>query len=79
MWMDPNSNIFLLDTGSPCLEAGNNNHVIRDWADLDDDGNTTEKVPFDLRPFYPRQQDDDMNGSKDLDMGCYERGVGIAQ
>ncbi len=37
-----------LAAGSPCIDAGNNDAVLADTADLDQDGNTSEKTPLDL-------------------------------
>ncbi|MBN1796696.1 MAG: S8 family serine peptidase [Sedimentisphaerales bacterium] len=34
--------------GSPCIDAGNNNRVPLDFADLDEDSNSIEKIPWDL-------------------------------
>jgi hypothetical protein len=34
--------------GSPCIDAGDNNSVPADVADLDGDGNTSERTPVDL-------------------------------
>jgi hypothetical protein len=64
--------------GSPCLDAGDNNALPTDVADLDDDGNTTEPVPLDL-DGNPRALDDPTapdTGGGDcpiVDMGAYER------
>jgi Chlamydia polymorphic membrane protein (Chlamydia_PMP) repeat len=79
LFEDPTMNIFKLGSGSPCIEVGRNTYIILDLADLDGDLNTTEKVPYDLRPSFPRKQDADMNGVKTVDMGCYERTVGLPQ
>ena len=37
-----------LTTGSVCIDAGDNNSIVSDFADLDGDGNTIEAVPFDI-------------------------------
>jgi parallel beta-helix repeat protein len=37
-----------LSGGSPCIDAGDNTAVPADTADLDNDGNTTERTPLDL-------------------------------
>ena len=39
--------------GSPALDGGVNSHIPPDYADLDNDGDTTEPVPYDQRG-YPR-------------------------
>ena len=35
--------------GSPCIDAGDNNSVPVDTSDLDGDGNTSERLPWDLQ------------------------------
>ncbi|MBU0718193.1 MAG: right-handed parallel beta-helix repeat-containing protein, partial [Planctomycetes bacterium] len=70
-------NSYRLSAGSPCIDAGNNTAVPADKLDLDDDGNTTEPIPFDL-DGSPRFQDDlatvdTGNGAPPIvDMGAYE-------
>jgi hypothetical protein len=55
-----------LTTGSPCVDAGKNALIGRDWADLDGDGITEdETVPYDL-DGNPRIENDI------VDMGAYE-------
>jgi len=46
-----------LGNGSPCIDAGENSSVAADTHDYDGDGNTTEKIPFDL-DIHPRFFDD---------------------
>ena len=63
--------------GSPCIDAGDNAAVPLDEFDLDNDGDTTEPIPFDLAGL-PRFVDDPKtidtgNGSPPIvDMGAYE-------
>ncbi|MGD8451775.1 MAG: LamG domain-containing protein [Phycisphaerae bacterium] len=38
----------LMPTASPCIDAGSNAIVPADTFDLDDDGDTTEPIPFDV-------------------------------
>ncbi|MHC4477483.1 MAG: hypothetical protein ACYTEL_17685 [Planctomycetota bacterium] len=68
--------------GSPCIDAGDNTAVPADIADLDNDGNTAERMPLDL-DYGERFWDDpctpDINGVPDppaypnvVDMGAYE-------
>jgi len=46
-----------LDVGSLCIDVGQNAAVPADMFDLDADGNTSEKMPFDLAG-WPRFEDD---------------------
>ena len=66
--------------GSPCIDAGCNWDVPRDFADLDDDGDTTEITPLDLdgegRFFDDPDTDDTGYGCPPIvDMGAYEYGA----
>ncbi len=54
-----------LQQASPCLDSGSNALVPNDEADIDNDGNTTEYLPYDL-DGSPRIQ------SNIIDRGCYE-------
>ncbi|GEM_PF-1583947 len=64
---------------SPCIDAGDSNSVPVDSADLDGDGNTVERIPFDL-DSKPRIIDNplvvDTGNAGDVgivvDMGAYE-------
>jgi parallel beta-helix repeat protein len=56
---------FRLQYGSPAMNAGLNEYISQDYADLDEDGNTLEQIPYDL------------DGNKRIsiqtvDMGAYE-------
>jgi hypothetical protein len=70
---DPNLSNYRLNPDSPCIDAGDNNSVPADTADLDGDGNTVEPIPFDL-DGNPRVWDDDGDGNSVVDMGAYEFG-----
>jgi len=70
-----------LRAGSPCIDAGDNTAVPADTLDLDDDGNTTERIPFDLDGFARFFDMDPPGGSgvddlpdypEIVDMGAYE-------
>jgi hypothetical protein len=63
-------------SGSPCIDAGVNNAVPADLLDLDDDGDTIERVPVDVDGHH-RFMDDDATvdtgcGPIVVDMGAYE-------
>lgn len=67
--------------GSPCMDAGDNMAVPADEADLDGDGDTTERTPFDLEraPRFvddPSTEDTGVPDPPDyvavVDMGAYE-------
>jgi hypothetical protein len=63
-------NLRLL-SASPCIDAGNNNSVPPDYADLNGNGNRTEPTPFDLDGFS-RFIAKNCNGTAIVDMGAYE-------
>ena len=42
------ANDLRLTTSSPCFNAGDNSFILADAADLDNDGNTLEDMPFDM-------------------------------
>ena len=67
-WEDNN---YRLQADSPCIDAGDNEAVPPDSADLDDDGDTDEPTPFDL-DGYARIVDGDGDEEADVDMGAYE-------
>ncbi|MHC4696777.1 MAG: right-handed parallel beta-helix repeat-containing protein, partial [Planctomycetota bacterium] len=71
-----------LQAGSPCIDDGDNAALPQDVADLDGDGDTTERTPVDL-DGYPRFVDDqdvpdcpqpgaDCGTPPIVDMGAYE-------
>jgi hypothetical protein len=77
-WED---NDYHLSPGSPCIDAGNNMAVPFDAADLDGDGYTGERIPFDLdgNPRFVQDPFTGDTGVPDLpvyrhivDMGAYE-------
>ncbi|MHC4603717.1 MAG: S8 family serine peptidase, partial [Planctomycetota bacterium] len=67
--------------GSPCVDAGDNNQISQDRADLDDDGDSIEPIPWDMDEDL-RQVDDPNTPDTGLtgpdpqapivDMGAYE-------
>jgi predicted outer membrane repeat protein len=71
LFADPNNADYHLLPDSPCIDAGDNNSVPADVADLDADGNTTEPIPFDL-DGNPRMVDGNHDGNSVVDMGAYE-------
>jgi hypothetical protein len=66
-----------LQFGSPCIDAGDNGAVPGDILDMDNDGDVTEPLPYDLaglprfvdHPFVP---DTGMGLPPVVDMGAYE-------
>ncbi|UCF43081.1 MAG: right-handed parallel beta-helix repeat-containing protein, partial [Planctomycetota bacterium] len=62
-----------LSAGSACIDAGVNAAVPEDIPDLDNDGNTTEPIPWDL-DGRARFADGDYNDTIIVDMGAYEFG-----
>jgi hypothetical protein len=70
---DANSADLRLGPMSLCIDAGDNDSVPADSADLDNDGNTVEPTPWDL-DSRPRFADGDCNDSNVVDMGAYEFG-----
>ncbi|MFQ5500812.1 MAG: right-handed parallel beta-helix repeat-containing protein [Phycisphaerae bacterium] len=69
-----------LSTGSPCNDAGNNDAVPADGADLDEDGDSLERTPVDLDgsgrftddPASADSGNAGMNGPPIVSMGAYE-------
>jgi predicted outer membrane repeat protein len=57
LFVDASNGDYRLDTGSPCIDAGNNLAVQRDVDDLNGDGLTSDGYPFDLAD-NPRFTDD---------------------
>jgi hypothetical protein len=57
--------------GSPCIDAGDNSAVPADIADLDNDGNTTEPIPWDIDGDM-RVIDGNSSGTATVDMGFDE-------
>jgi predicted outer membrane repeat protein len=73
---DPNDDFWVegdyhLLPSSPCIDAGDNNSVPADTADLDGDGDVNERIPWDL-DGDPRICDGDDDGNSVVDMGAYE-------
>ncbi|MCB9858779.1 MAG: hypothetical protein H6818_24125 [Phycisphaerales bacterium] len=72
-----NTSDYRLASGSPCIDAGDNERVPLDVADLDEDLVFTEVTPLDL-DLSRRFEDDSHvvdtgNGTAPIvDMGCYE-------
>jgi predicted secreted Zn-dependent protease len=71
---------YRIAAGSPCIDAADNDALPADLADLDDDLDTGEPIPFDLDD-NPRRFDDTATGDTGnagalgvpiVDMGAYE-------
>ncbi len=67
----------LIESVSPCIDAGDNNAIPADVADLDGDGDITEQTPFDFagRPRYfddVVRPDTGHGGTPMVDMGAFE-------
>lgn len=81
LFADPAGGDYRLTAGSPCIDAADNTAVPPDWADVDGDGDTTERTPLDLEG-HPRFVDDpetEDTGVADppdypavVDIGAYE-------
>ena len=72
---------YRLASGSPCIDAGDNAAVPFDITDLDGDGDTDERTPFDLdyKPRFVQDPYTEDTGVADwplyryiVDMGAYE-------
>jgi hypothetical protein len=68
-----------LAPGSPCIDRGQNWRVAFDRPDIDNDGNTNERIPFDLdwegRFFNdPNTPDNACDEAAPVDLGAYEVG-----
>ena len=62
---------YLLTEGSPALDAGDASALPQDTPDLDDDGNATEPLPFDLGS-NARFNDNNSDDRDEIDLGAYE-------
>ena len=77
LFVDAESGDYRLRAGSPCIDAGHNWLVPQDSEDLDDDGDVTELMPFDL-DGNPRFSADEVGFDPGcgvpavVDMGAYE-------
>jgi len=59
-----------LQEGSPCIDIGNNAALPPDLFDLDDDGDVTEAIPYDVSGKKDRVKEDV------VDLGAHEFGCG---
>lgn len=77
LFVDQAARIVELRPGSPAIDAGANDRILRDENDLNGDGDEFERTPFDLSG-QPRRRDDPQTpdtgaGAAPLvDMGAYE-------
>lgn len=58
-----------LKGSSPLIDAGDNSELPQDFADLDNDGNTSETIPYD---FAGNQRIQDVGNGSIVDIGAYE-------
>jgi hypothetical protein len=68
LFVDIASGNLRLQGFSQCIDAGDNDALPADTPDLDNDGNTTESIPFDL----DGNARIDSNGNAVVDMGAFE-------
>ena len=77
LFTDPNNADYHPTAGSPCIDAGYNCALYLDPADLDEDGETEEFMPYDLG-FNERFEEDPNTADTGLgfapivDLGAYE-------
>lgn len=71
LFEDPDEGDFRLQPDSPCIDTGDTDALPPDSADLDEDDDTDEPIPFDL-DGEPRLIDGDGDGTDQVDMGVYE-------
>jgi len=81
LMVDPGAGDFHLATGSPCIDAGDNEALPPDVGDLDDDGDVDEAIPLDYFAGERRQDVSDVpdtgNGTPPIvDIGIHEFGAG---
>jgi predicted outer membrane repeat protein/parallel beta-helix repeat protein len=79
LFVAPDAGDYHVQPGSPCIDAGRNVSVPRDYADLDQDGNTSEFTPIDLdglcRFFDVPAAPNTGEGVPPVDLGPYEFGA----
>lgn len=66
VWFSEDDGLRLKED-SPGINSGHNNSIQKDFADLDNDGNTEERLPFDISSFRRVQEGV-------VDIGPYEYG-----
>ena len=73
--------IMTLQSISPCIDAANNAHILKDWTDLDEDGSAGppggEDTPYDFSGSTARRldgppQDTGSGTAPIVDMGAFE-------
>ena len=71
LFVDAEGGDLHLQSTSPCIDTGSNDALPEDTFDLDDDGDTTEPLPWDL-DGNPRIVDGNGDTTATVDMGAYE-------
>lgn len=71
LFVDAASGNVRLQTASPCIDLADNNALPTDTADLDNDANSIEPIPYDL-DGRDRIVDGNCNGMLIVDIGAYE-------
>ena len=79
VFADPNAFDYRPTVDSPCIDAGDNDALFDDFADLDNDGVDCEEIPVDLDGSARRQDVVDVPDSGSgfapiVDMGAFELG-----
>jgi VCBS repeat-containing protein/predicted outer membrane repeat protein len=80
LFINPGSGDLRLGETSPAIDAGDNSRVPADIFDLNNNGNTTEPLPYDIAGNsrfvdIPEIVDTGVGTAPIVDMGAFERGI----